>query len=408
MVNSNDTPDGSVASVSAESILRMRSYRLDRLRQELARSDFGACILFDPNNIRYATDSRNMHIYTLRWPFRYVFIPTSGPVTLFEYFGSEHLSADLETIQEIRPAQAWDFPSAADAVDERIEQFAREILDLVAATCGSNRRIALDRLDHRVVTALVSHGLKVFPVDEASENARKIKSKEEIECMRLGVQVTQTGLAKMKEALRPGISENELWSILHQTNISMGGEWIETRLLNSGHRTNPWFQESSARRINDGDLVAIDTDLFGPFGYGCDMSRTWRCGDGKPTGAQKQLYQLAYENVHHNKELIKPGVSFAELVQKSWQMPEIYLPRRYSKIAHGAGVGFEYPNIPYREDWDKYGFDGMIEEGMVFCVESYIGHPNGVEGVKLEQQVLVTRNGNEVLSDFPFESELLC
>lgn len=385
---------------------RMRSYRLTRLRTELAKADFGGCVLFDPNNIRYATDSRNMHIYTLRWPFRYVFIPTTGPVTLFEYFGSEHLSQHLETIDEIRPAQAWDYPSAAEHVDARIARFAKEINDLMLGEARGNRRIALDRLDSRVVQALTSHGMEVFPVDKASEMARQIKSTDELACMRRGVEVTQTGLTRMKSALQVGVSENELWSILHQTNIELGGEWIETRLLSSGQRTNPWFQESSEKRIREGDLVAIDTDLFGPFGYGCDMSRTWACAS-KPTALQRELYQLAHENVHFNMELIKPGVSFRELVEKSWQMPEKYLPQRYSKIAHGAGVGFEYPNIPYREDWDSYGFDGMIEKDMVFCIESYIGEPDGSQGVKLEQQVLVTDCGVEVLSDFPFEEEML-
>ncbi len=387
-------------------LVRMRAYRLGRLRAELAAEDLAGCVLFDPNNIRYATDSRNMHIYTLRWPFRYVFIPTGGPVTLFEYFGAEHLSRDLETIQDIRPAQAWDLPSAGPFIDLRIRAFAQEIAALVRETCGRNRRLAMDRLDYRIVRALQAEGIEVFSAEPASERARQIKSTDELACMRRGVQVTQTGLTRMREALAPGITENELWSILHQTNIAMGGEWIETRLLSSGERTNPWFQESSDRVIGAGDLVAVDTDLFGPFGYGCDMSRTWICA-AVPTAIQRELYQLAYENVHYNMELMRPGVTFKELVDKSWQMPEIYLPRRYSKIAHGAGVGFEYPNIPYREDWDAYGFDGLIEENMVFCVESYIGHPNGIDGVKLEQQVLITANGAEVLTDFPFEADMM-
>ena len=292
-------------------------------------------------------------------------------------------------------------------MDSRIETFAADIADLMREQAGVNRRIGLDRLDSRVVAALERNGLKVSTIEPTCEMAKRIKSADELLCMKRGVDVTQEGLRRMKQNLHPGMSENELWSILHKTNIELGGEWIETRLLNSGHRTNPWFQESSERRIEEGDLVAVDTDLFGPFGYGCDMSRTWICGEIQPTPEQRELYQLAHENVHFNMELIKPGVSFKELVEKSWQMPEVYLPRRYSKIAHGAGVGFEYPNIPYREDWDAYGFDGMIEENMIFCVESYIGHPNGKEGVKLEQQVLVTATGSVVLSDFPFEREFL-
>lgn len=78
----------------------------------------------------------------------------------------------------------------------------------------------------------------------------------------------------MQHALRPGITENQLWSLLHQANIELGGEWIETRLLSSGGRTNPWFQEASDRVICPRDFVCFDTDLIGPFGYCCDVSRT--------------------------------------------------------------------------------------------------------------------------------------
>ena len=94
-------------------------------------------------------------------------------------------------------------------------------------------------------------------------------------------------MAKMREELRPGITENQLWSHLHQVNIALGGEWIETRLLNSGGRTNPWFQESSDRVIRAGELVSFDTDLIGPFGYCSDLSRTFYCGHGRPTGEQQ-------------------------------------------------------------------------------------------------------------------------
>ena len=89
-------------------------------------------------------------------------------------------------------------------------------------------------------------------------------------------------MAEMQAALRPGISENELWAELHRGNIARGGEWIETRLLSSGPRTNPWFQECSSRTIEAGDLVAFDTDLIGPYGFCADLSRTWYCGMASP------------------------------------------------------------------------------------------------------------------------------
>lgn len=97
----------------------------------------------------------------------------------------------------------------------------------------------------------------------------------------------------MEEALRPAMTENDLWAILHPENIRRGGERIETRLPSTGLRTNPWFQESSARTIESGDLAAFHTDLIGPYGYCCDMSRTWLAGAGPATAEQRALYAMS-------------------------------------------------------------------------------------------------------------------
>ena len=89
--------------------------------------------------------------------------------------------------------------------------------------------------------------------EKIAEPARSIKSAEEIELMKASINVCEQGIRSMQNSLEPGISENELWSKLHETNIRLGGEWIETRLLSSGPRTNPWFRECSMRKIEKGD-----------------------------------------------------------------------------------------------------------------------------------------------------------
>lgn len=213
--------------------------------------------------------------------------------------------------------------------------------------------------------------------------------------------------ARMREALRPGITENYLWSILAQTNIELGGEWLECHLLASGGRTNPWYQEASDKLIRSGDLVAFDTDMVGPYGYCADVSRTFHCGPSKPTSRQKQIYRLAYEQVQHNLELIKPGVSFRELSDKSWRGPPEFEDNRYVCMVHGVGLVDEYPDIAHPLDWETHGYDGVIEENMVLCVESYIGQTGDSEGLKLEEQVVVTADGIQSLSTFPFEDDLL-
>ena len=384
----------------------MRAYRLDRVRAELRRRDYAAVVLYDPINIRYATDSSNMQVWILHNAARYALVPTDGPVVLFDFHGCAHLSDGLGTVDEVRPAQSWYYFAAGPRVVERAGLWAAEIDDLVRGHGGGNRRLALDRVEPPGAAALEALGLTLHDGQELMEQARRIKSADEIRAMRASIEVCEAAMAAMHRALRPGITENQLWSILHQVNIARGGEWIETRLLSSGPRTNPWFQECGPRVIEDGDLVGLDTDLIGPYGYCADISRTWRCGDGRPSDAQRRLYGLAMQQIATNTALLKPGLGFRELAEIGFSLPEPYDALRYSVIVHGVGLCDEYPHVTFLQDYQASGYDGVFEAGMTVCVESYVGAPGGREGVKLESQVLITDDGPEVLSSFPFDAEL--
>ena len=114
----------------------------------------------------------------------------------------------------------------------------------------------------------------------------------------------------MRRAVIPGKTEVDAWAELQKGNFIRGGEWIETRILSSGPRTNPWFQECGPRVMQGGDILAFDTDLIGPYGYCADLSRTWKVGDQPPTPYEKDLYKASYEHIQHNMSLLKPGVSY--------------------------------------------------------------------------------------------------
>ncbi|QAS54652.1 peptidase M24 [Halobacillus litoralis] len=385
----------------------MRQYRLSRVREQLKRLGYGGIVIFDPVNLRYATGSRNMQVFMLRNPGRYAFIPTEGPVTLFDFPNCEHLSEGLETIDEVRPAITLSYVASGENLYDNAEQWAKEIADLMKQYCGGNKRLAIDYAPSVGAIELAKLGVEVVDGQEPVEHARSIKNKQEIEAMKISVRTAEEGMIRMQEALKPGITENELWSHLHQTNIAQGGDYVETRLLSSGSRTNPWFQECSDKVINEGELVSFDTDMNGPFGYFTDISRTFYCGAGEPTNEQKRLYQTAYEQIQYNIDLLKPGMTFREYAEKSWRIPEEFFPNRYFTVAHGTGLSGEYPYIVYPQDFEEKGYDGVIQENMVLSVESYIGSPGGKEGVKLEEQLLVTSDGVENFSDFPFEQKLL-
>lgn len=386
---------------------RMRAYRLGRVREQLKRHDYAACLLYDPINIRYATGARNMSVWTLHNEARYCFIPAEGPVVLFDFHHSDHLSATLETVDEVRPTTVWFYFSSGPECAPRAETWAAEIADLLHAHGGENKRLAVDRCNPLGYEALKRRGVEVGEGQEVMELARVIKSSDEIACMNIAMAVCEAGMARMREALTPGVTEIQMWSILANTNNEMGGEWMETRLLTSGGRTNPWFQECSGRIVRAGELLSFDTDLIGPLGYCADISRTYFCGPGRPSEKQRVLYGLAVEQIQHDMSVLRAGMSYREFSERAWKVPGKYAGNRYSTVAHGIGMCDEYPKSVFIDVFDKKGYDGMYEPGMTICLESYIGEEGGEEGVKLEQQVLLTDSGLELLSTFPYEEALL-
>ena len=378
---------------------KLRAYRLDRVKKELEKNNLEACILFDPVNVRYALDTVNMSVYNMHNLTRYCFVPVNGPVILYEYFNCEGLSNHLNLIDEIRPAITWDYFSNGDQAGIQLEKWINEVKDL-SNSYFKNKKIAIDVVNGPAVSALNKAGIEVVDAKLDLEQARVIKSPEELKCMKAAIEVCEIGINKMREELKAGMTEDELWSILHKTNIEHGGEWIECRILSSGERTNPWMQESSNKIIQSGEIVSFDTDMVGPYGYCADISRAFVEGH-KFNEEQKKLYKMAVEHINHNSRLIKPGMSFREFTEKSWKLPEEYYGNRYSCMVHGIGLCDEWPMIRYPTDGGQR--KGSFEKNMTITVETYIGKVAGKEGVKLEQQYLVGENGLELMSHHPLE-----
>jgi Xaa-Pro dipeptidase len=393
-------PAGTVDAVA------LRAYRKRRIIDALARQDLAGIVLFNPINIRYASDARNMQVYGLHNPCRYLFLGSDGHTVLFDFRNCEHLSRHLETIDEIRPAKAWYHMAAGPEWRQAATRWAAEIAALVRRSGGRNLRLAFDTLDPTGAAALEAEGIIPVAGLELMGLARSIKSADEIAAIEEAIRACEIGLQRMREAHRPGITEQGLWSVLNQANAELGGEWIETRLLTAGARTNPWYGECGDHVIGAGDLVSFDTDLVGRHGYSVDISRSWLTGDRKATDAQKRLHGLAYDQVHHNIDILKPGRSFREIAEAAYKLPEAFVAQMNRAIAHGIGLCNEYPLV-INQEYFAGAYDGVLEEGMVLCVESYVGEKGGHEGVKLEEQVVITATGAVKLSHFPFDEPLL-
>jgi Xaa-Pro dipeptidase len=268
-------------------------------------------------------------------------------------------------------------------------------------------RLGVERIDYMMTDALRSKGVTLADATAVFSEARRLKQPLEIVAMRLAVDRVALAVAELEAALSEGISEVEAWAELIRGLLSRDGEYVSTRLFQSGPNTFPYFQEAGARRMQAGDLVCIDTDAIGYLGYAVDFSRSFVCPGADPTPTQRSLYSYAHEQLQQNASLLRPGNSFASVAKNAWSIPERFRPYGYYCVLHGLGLCGEYPNVPLWQNGEKYQLEGQLEAGMVVCLESYIGCDQTNQGVKLEDQYLITVTGVERLSTFPFNPELL-
>ncbi|MEQ9487467.1 MAG: Xaa-Pro peptidase family protein [Alphaproteobacteria bacterium] len=380
--------------------------RAERLRETMRRVGVPVVLILDPNNILYATGASNMTLFTQRTPARYLLLFADGPSILYEYFGCEHLADGLPTIDEVRPAEGLCRISSNGDPRGAAKRFAEEIASTVRSIDKSIDRIAVDRFPFEAIDALRAQGFILTDSDAAFLPARTIKLPIEMPYMREAMRRVHKAIHSLEARIEPGASENEVWAVYHFGLMAKEGQYVSTRLFQSGERTFPYFQESSERILKKGDLVCLDTDALGYEGYAVDFSRSFLCGDGKPSDEQRRLYGLAREQLETNANAMRPGIAFEELADKAWPVPEEHQDSRYYCVGHGLGMSGEYPNIPHRREGKPYPIDGHVEPGMVICLESYIGSKNSGQGVKLENQYLVSEDGIERLSHYHFDDRL--
>ncbi len=396
------------AGIEVPDLARMRAYRHTRLVEALAKWDYGALLVTDPLNIRYATDTTNMQLWNAHNPFRACLILPDGYMVLWDYVRTPHLSAFNPLVSEVREGAGLFYFSAGDQAEERADSLAAQIVELMGAHgSGGNRRIAVDKMQLHGIRALEEAGLDVVDGEELTEKTRVIKGPDEIAAMRCAMHACEQAMYAMEHAVRPGMTEVDAWAVLQSENFIRGGEWIETRILNSGPRTNPWMQECGPRVLQNNELFAFDTDMIGCYGMCADLSRTCWIGDGEPSAEQRRLYREAHALIVENTASLKPGMTFAEVTFAGRELAEEFIPQRYGSKMHGVGLCDEWPSIKWPIDLPAVGQDYVLEPGMMLCVEAYLGVPGARDGIKLEDQVLITENGVENLTTYPFDARLM-
>ncbi len=405
------------AGLALPDLQAMRRFRWERLTSQIVDRDLAGLLVFDPLNIRYATDSTNMQLWNMHNPFRACLICADGYMVMWDYKLAPFLSEFNPLVREARGSASMFYFSTGDRTADAAAAFAAEVDEVVRAHAPGNRRLAVDKIMLAGARALEARGLELHDGEEVTEKTRVIKGPDEILAMRCAIHACERSMEAMEAAAREGVpiggstgkgmSEDEIWAVLHAENIKRGGEWIETRLLASGPRTNPWFQESGPRVVGNNEIVGLDTDLVGPYGICTDISRTFWIGDEPPRPDMIYAMRHAHEHIMENMDNLAPGVTFAELRAKCHPLDEKFVKRRYSCFMHGVGLCDEWPHMDYPDAAIPGAFEGVLEPGMVLCVEALVAEDGGDFSIKLEDQVLITEDGYENLTTYPFDPALM-
>ena len=400
------------AGLELPDLQAMRQFRHQRLVDGVNSRNYGALIVFDPLNIRYASDSTNMQLWNTHNPFRALIVCADGYMVMWDYKNSPFLSEFNPLVCEQRSGADFFYFDRGDMAHLAAEKFSHEVKDLIIEHGEGNMRLAVDKIMLVGLRALEKQGFEIMDGEELTEKARVIKGPDEIKAMRCASHACETAVYKMEAEARSGVpsgnmSENDIWAVLHSENIKRGGEWIETRLLASGPRTNPWFQECGPRLMQNNEIVSFDTDLISSYGICVDISRSWWIGDKAPRPDMISAMQHAHEHILQNMRMLAPGVSMRSLSENCHRLNENYQKQKYGCLMHGVGLCDEWPLIAYPDQLVDGAFEYELEPGMVLCVEALVSPVGGDFSIKLEDQVLITENGFENLTKYEFDAKLM-
>jgi len=372
---------------------RMRKERLEKVREVMRKRDLEAIIAFLPDNIRYITGARGIAVPKV---WRYCVLVREEEPILFE------LGGDMGRVKENAPwLEGRIFPSIPVhfASNEGTKAWAKAIKEILERSKAKGK-LGLDSVSFRVMKALEAEGLSFVDGGPIMMEARVIKTQDELKCLRISVGTAEVAFAIATEMIKPGVRDCDVQAEMSRALNSIGCETL-FGVFASGEHTNPyWRCFLTDRRIRKGDLVIIDKVHY-YNGYGCDYVRTFLCGD-KATPAQKDLYKKCLDYLYEGIDEVKPGNTTGDVAQK-WREPEDYTECTLD-FGHGLGLDtHEYPFISFMSKKEPVEF----KPNMVLALEVYMGDQGIRQGVRLEENLIVTERGYEIISLYPFEEKLL-
>jgi Xaa-Pro aminopeptidase len=383
---------------------RLRTYRLDRVRQMLNEFDLGAVLLFETSNIRYATATQIGY-----WAFnkgeRWALITKDGRPKVWD-FGSAAKAHRLQLPHlydtENSVGGNTGLQGAIGPETGLHARAVREIKGALEDAGVASEKLGVDMAETAVLLALQEGGLQVVDGQQAMMRAREIKSADEIMLLTQACAMVDGVYQDIFEMLKPGIRESDVVGMAHARLFSMGSEFVEAINSIAGERCSPHPHVFSDRLIRPGDQAYFDI-IHAFNGYRTCYYRTFVVG--RATQAQRDAFKQSREWMDAAIELVKPGVTTDEIA-KVWPKAEEFgfedeMDAFGLQFGHGIGVGLhERPIISRLNSLDS---PVEIKEGMFFALETYAPAADGRSAARIEEEIVVTADGPKVITLFPCE-----
>lgn len=384
---------------------RLRRERLARAREQVKKYGLGAILCYDFDNIRYIT-STHVGEWARNKMQRFAILPDGAEPILFDPAAPAKRISSPWIAERVFPA-VGSMRGAIPPEVGNVEKLAQQIRNILSEYGVLSKPLGIDIVDIPLIKALEKLGVEVADAQQAMLDARIIKTQDEIELLKTAAAMVDAAYEDIVRAIRPGVRESDLVTIANNRLFSLGSELVECVNSVSGPRAHPHPHTFSDRIIRPGELVFLDI-MHSFNGYRTCYYRTFSCG--KPTKAQVEAYRKAREWLKRSIEAVKPGATTAD-VARCWPSAQEFGfkdEREAFLLQFGHGIGLSIWEKPIISRLFSLEMPFTLKKGMVFALETYCPSEDGKGAARIEEEVVVTEDGCEVITRYPSEELISC
>jgi len=387
-------------------IERLRADRLARIKNALKNSELGSLLCFDMNNIRYIT-ATHIGTWAMDKLVRFSLLPQDDEPILWD-FGSaaRHHQIYCPWLGERSRAGISTLRGATNPSSGLADDLAKKIRAELEKRNLQNEPLGVDLIELPVLFALQSQGIKVVDGQQLMHEVRKIKTPDEITLLNAACMMVDAAYDELYRFMKPGVRENECVGVVSKVLYDLGSEHVEGVNAISGERCSPHPHVYTDRVLRPGDPAFFDI-LHSYNGYRTCYYRTFAVGSASP--AMIDAYKRSRDYMDAAISIVKPGITTADVVKLWPKAQEFGFANEEAAFAlqYGHGVGLSIWEKPIFSRLVSLDHPEVIEEGMVFALETYWPASDGWSAARLEEEVVVTKDGCEVITRFPSEKLLV-